>query len=92
MSENVLLWVLSGLNAIQFGAIIWLINALREHEKTCTENAAKLATLQTQMVRVIVDIGDHESGIRGEAHSQANALTRHEMDIALLKDRLEDER
>lgn len=85
MSENVLLWVLSGLNAIQFGAIIWLINALREHERSCADNAARLATLQTQMARVLVDIGDHETGIRGEAHSQANLLTRLMMDVETMK-------
>lgn len=49
--------------------------AIKERALISEKNSAMLAELTTNMRRVIVDIGDHDSGLRGQVHKLASDIS-----------------
>lgn len=57
------------------------------HLFKCRDTRVDIAAIRGSIERIQRDIGDHEHGMRGQLHAHANALTRNEMDIEVLKHR-----
>ncbi len=49
----------------------------------------KVARHDERLRRLEQDVGTHETGIRGALHKHAGLLTQHELDIEMLKRRVE---
>lgn len=49
----------------------------------------KVARHDERIRRLEQEVGTHETGIRGTLHEHAGVLTRHEMDIHMLKAKLD---
>lgn len=64
MSEAVTLWILGSMLAVLMG----LAGALFFHVRECREIRAALASLTVQLSHLAKEIGDHDSGIRGQLH------------------------
>lgn len=55
------------------------------HLFKCRDTRVDIATIKGAVARIEHDIGDHERGIRGQLHQHSQALTRHELDLALVR-------
>lgn len=55
------------------------------HLFRCRDTRVDIAAIRGSIERIQKDIGDHEHGMRGQLHQQAQTLTRHEMDIAVFR-------
>lgn len=85
MSESAVLWL--------FGTVIGVIGlilagiwgALWGHITHCKDVASDVSMLKTNMMRVMEDIGTHETGLRGSLHQIANRLTEISMQLAVMK-------
>lgn len=80
--------------ALALVGAIWLLfrakvdrteKLLDDHIKEDVKVHERTAVLESEMARVDKDIGDHETGIRGEVHEHAQTLTHHEIRITMLE-------
>lgn len=80
--------------ALALVGAIWLLfrakvdrteTRLDDHIKEDVKVHERTAILEEQMERHDKDIGDHETGIRGELHAQTQVLTQHEVRITMLE-------
>ena len=79
MSVEAVLIILASCNAGLLGLLVW-------HLFKCRDTRIDIATIKGSIARIEHDIGDHERGIRGQLHQQAQALTRHELDLERVRD------
>lgn len=70
MNETILLWILG----IFVTVIILICGALVQHIKECRDVRTLLAEIGSDLKRVQADIGDHDSGMRGDLHEHGRAL------------------
>lgn len=79
MSESATLWILGTIITVLLLVIAGIARMMLAHAKDCRDFrvklAADIATLQGDVSRVIRDIGDHESGLRGGMHDLRNRMT-----------------
>ncbi len=79
MSESVILWIFGILVTINSGIVGVLFLMLWGHIGECRRSgevrAGALAALKTQQERIVRDIGDHETGIRGDIHRLRGELS-----------------
>jgi hypothetical protein len=79
MSDEALLWMLGtliGINSSIIGVLFFMLwSHIQKCSKSGEERAAALARLETQQERIIHDIGDHESGLRGSFHDLRDRMT-----------------
>lgn len=81
MTEGVLIAAF-GIVAVAIGglyALMW------QHINQCSGHHTEMGQMREAISRHDSEIGDRNSGIRGELHAQADALTRHEMQLAVLE-------
>lgn len=71
MSTDDLLKILIGTQAGLAAMFVW-------HLFKCRDTRVDLATIKGAVARIERDIGDHDSGIRGEQHRQTRILTEHD--------------
>lgn len=71
MSTDELLKVLIGTQLGLASMFVW-------HLFKCRDTRIDIATIRGSIDRIQHDIGDHETGIRGEQHRQTRILTAHE--------------
>lgn len=79
MTESATLWlfgtVITVLGLVIGGIVGWIF----AHSKDCLDfrvaTAASLAAIVVKLDRVIDDIGDHESGLRGSVHKLRNDIS-----------------
>lgn len=74
MALDDLVKLLIGLQVSLAGMFTW-------HLFKCRDTRIDIATIKGSIARIEHDIGDHERGIRGQLHQQAQALTRHELEL-----------
>lgn len=78
MSETVILWLFGTLITLQTLAIGGLVTVFWSHISQCKETAATTARIDTNLARVMTDIGDHSSGLRGQVHELAGFVNELE--------------
>lgn len=78
MSVEAVLIILASCNAGLLGLLVW-------HLFRCRDTRVDIADIKSTLNRIIHEIGDHERGMRGQLHQHSQFLTRHEMDISVLK-------
>lgn len=80
--------------AIALIGAIWLLfrakveraeRAIDDHIKEDIKAHERIAVLESKAERTDRDVGDHESGIRGELHEHSQTLTHHEVRITMLE-------
>ena len=64
MSDTVLLWVLGG----QLAMIVGLFKLWWDHVKECRARVANDAVMRADINRLLTEVGDHETGLRGSMH------------------------
>jgi hypothetical protein len=67
------------------GAIATIAKLLWDHVQHCKDVASRLAEIGADVKRIQIDIGTHESGIRGTVHKCANTLIVHEARLGTLE-------
>jgi hypothetical protein len=79
MSEAAILWlfgtVIAVLTAIISGMAGWIFVHSRDCRDFRVNTAASLASILTKLDRVQNDIGDHNSGLRGQVHKLSSDIT-----------------
>lgn len=85
MNQDAILWLFGVVIAVQTAVLGFIVKALWDHVETCKVTAANLASINTNVTRIMIDIGNHESGLRGQAHEHASFLTQHELRIAAIE-------
>lgn len=80
--------------ALALVGAIWLLfrakverteGRLDEHIKEDIAVHERTAVLESQVERNTAEIGERDSGIRGELHQHASVLTQHELRITMLE-------
>lgn len=79
MALDDLVKLLIGIQVSLAGMFSW-------HLFKCRDTRIDIAIIKAAIERIEHDIGDHERGIRGQLHQQAQALTRHELDLERVRD------
>lgn len=74
------------------GAIATIAKLLWEHVQHCKDVHAKLAEIASDVKRIQVDIGTHDTGLRGTVHKNANRVTELDMRLGVLERKKEQER
>lgn len=77
--------ILIGCQSALLGMFIW-------HLFKCRDTRVDISSIKQSLAIIQHEIGDHERGMRGELHQHSNFLTRHDMDITVLKSRTGVER
>lgn len=72
MEQPVLLWILG----IQTAVIVGLGKALYDHVRECRQVRADITEIKMIALSVKVEIGDHETGIRGQLHQYRKHLVK----------------
>lgn len=85
MNQDAILWMFGIVITVQLAVVGFIVKALWDHVEACKVTASSLASLNTNVARIMVDIGSHESGLRGQTHDHAGVLTQHEMRIEMLE-------
>jgi hypothetical protein len=67
--------LLTAIGAIGAFALRSLMTALRDHAKEDIVRAERQAVTENEVKRVIAEIGDRKTGIRGWLHELANEIT-----------------
>lgn len=75
MSEAAVLWIVGTLVTVVLGLGGLLLSHFRDCRDFRVKLSADIATLQGDVSRVMRDIGDHESGLRGGMHDLRNRMT-----------------
>lgn len=79
MTETAILWVAGTIITVLLLVIAGIARMMLAHAKDCRDFRVKLsgdiATLQGDVSRVMRDIGDHETGLRGSFHELRNRMT-----------------
>lgn len=55
------------------------------HDTVLDALVHRMGIVEGDLNRMKVDIGTHDTGMRGEVHEHANAITEHELRIAMLE-------
>lgn len=76
MSESTLLWLFGAIVTLQTTVIGAVVTALWVHVGHCKTIAATMARIEATVERVCIDIGTHETGLRGQVHDQQEALLK----------------
>lgn len=80
--------------ALALISVIWFLfrakveraeKAIDDHVKEDVKAHERIAVLESKAERTDKDIGNHETGIRGELHEHAQTLTHHEVRITMLE-------
>lgn len=79
MSEHTILWIfgvlISALSFVLAGVIGWI----SAHNKHCSaqhgKNEREFGEIAAKLDRIINDIGDHNSGLRGQVHKIENDIS-----------------
>jgi hypothetical protein len=79
MDQDVTLWlfgILIGLQTTVLGAVVW---AIWSHSHDCRDFRVKLAAMiadiGTRLTRIEMDIGTHDTGMRGDLHRLRNDVS-----------------
>ena len=81
MNEAVLLWILGGL----LGGILTIAKLLWDHVQHCKEVHERLAEIGADVKRLVVDVGTHETGLRGHVHTVAKFADQLEKRVYVLE-------
>lgn len=79
MNSDVILWLFGTVITLQtvvlgaFGTVLW--THLRDCNGFRVDQARMLGQIAADLKRVQLDIGDHESGLRGQVHRLASDIT-----------------
>ncbi len=88
MDSTVLLWILGG----QFAMIAGLAGLWWGHIKDCRARAAQDAVMRSDIDRLLHEVGDHETGIRGALHKLRDDLSPFALWVQMEMQRREKER
>lgn len=79
MDTTVLLWLLGTIIGVQTIVLAGLTAAFLSHLKDCgnyrVSTAALLGEIKSNLSRVQRDIGDHDTGLRGQVHKLSSDIT-----------------
>lgn len=79
MSESIVLWIFGTLIGILTLTIAGVFGWMISHGKHCSERHAEASRefgdIGAKLDRVIKDIGDHDSGLRGQVHDLAKDIS-----------------
>lgn len=85
MDTTVILWIFGAVIALQTTIVGAIAAAFWVHVGHCKDVAAAMARIETSVDRLTVDIGTHDTGLRGHVHETANRVTEHGLKIAMLE-------
>ncbi len=88
MSETSILWIFGAVISLQMAMVGAIAAALWVHVGHCRETAATMARIEAEIARIMRDIGDHASGMRGDIHSHGGDLQYQASCIWLIADKL----
>ena len=92
MSEAAILWLFGTIIGVLTTVIGGLMVAMLGHVSKCTtaqlENAKTLTEIGTNVERIMREIGDRHSGIRGEVHKHTGQLGTLADHIDQLRDKV----
>lgn len=77
-------WIIGTILFAQTAIIGFLARALWAHVVECRDVRRELGGIAENLTRIREDIGNHETGIRGWLHSQADRITEHAMRLEML--------
>lgn len=76
---EVILWILGTLIGILMAILLGIGAWIRQHGNECHSRAVKDAErfggMDVKLDRIILDIGDHGSGLRGQVHALTNIVS-----------------
>lgn len=79
MSENAILWLFGSIITILSlcfaGVLSWIISHSKQCAKTQADFAREFGSIGAKLDRVITDIGDHDSGLRGQVHQLSTDIS-----------------
>lgn len=79
MDQGVVLWIAGILVTINSGIVgvlfLMLWSHIRECKKSGEERSAALAVLKMQQERLLIEVGSHETGLRGSLHKLRDELS-----------------
>lgn len=85
MDPSTFFWIIGVVISLQMAVVGALAAALWVHASHCKEISAAVARIEATVERVCIDIGTHDTGLRGAVHETANRVTEHGMRIAMLE-------
>lgn len=85
MSETTTLWLFGTLITLLTIVIGAIAAALWAHVGHCKETSATVARIDTNLKRVMDDVGSHETGLRGQVHSVAKFADQLEKRVAAIE-------
>lgn len=81
MSEGVLISAF----LLVAGSIATIAKLLWEHVQHCKDVHSKLAEISADVKRIQIEVGTHDSGLRGTVHKSANRVTEIDMRLSVLE-------
>jgi Tfp pilus assembly PilM family ATPase len=85
MDPTTFFWIIGAVISLQMAVVGAIAAALWVHASHCKVIAAAVARIEATVERVCVDIGTHDTGLRGAVHETSNRVTEHGMRIAMLE-------
>lgn len=85
MSETAILWIFGAVITLQTTIVGAIAAALWVHVGHCKEITAAMARVEAKVERLTIDIGTHDTGLRGAVHEAANRVTEHGLKISMLE-------
>lgn len=71
MNQTLLIWLFGGVAA----GLLGILKLWWDHVKECRARIAEAAVLRADLDRVMHEVGDHETGIRGNLHELRNQIS-----------------
>lgn len=72
---------------VVFACLVGLGGLIWRHVEHCKDVHAMLAEVRSDVKRLVVDVGTHETGLRGHVHKLANAQLIMDGRVSLLEER-----
>jgi hypothetical protein len=85
VNQEVTLWIFGAVITLQTAIVGAIAAALWVHVGHCKEIAAAMARVEARVERLSIDIGTHDTGLRGAVHETANRVTEHALKISMLE-------
>lgn len=78
-------WAIGILVFVETGLLGFLGAKLWAHVEKCAHVSSDLGRIQADLERMKVDIGTHDTGMRGELHQAASLVSAHELRLTILE-------
>lgn len=84
MNEETVRWIIAGVGSTLLAYLVGLTKLYMDHIKECRQFREVIIRIDTNVNRILTDIGSDETGIRGALRRHEVLLAKHELRLRQL--------